>query len=90
MTEKPVLGQPITFTSVLKRDTSDYPRKTWRAVPQTGQGVIVGLRSLQNGYTQNDIEEGRSWVLKTITPAFLVAVHLRKSPIYVPLGEETP
>jgi hypothetical protein len=96
ITEKVTLGQPITFTSTLKRVTKreKYPSKselkTWVEAPcKEREGIVVGTRTLWNGNyeTEDDPTDGPSsyFVFQQPVPALLVAFALSRKPVLIPL-----
>lgn len=95
------LGLRVRFDKVLKRTSVEVEaapalpqynvpaRKRWErhwlAVEQAGEGIVTGLRSLTNGYTRYDREDGNEWVHTGHVRCVLVAVSLHRKPIPVPL-----
>lgn len=67
------------------RPGSDRGIKCWKPVPCDVMGVVVGYRTLQEGYTEYHGEDGAQWVKTGQMPCALVAIDLYKNPIYVPL-----
>lgn len=81
-----VLGQRVRFGNVLHRRKSGEGgvyEKSWERLPGSGgEGVVVGLRRLQNGYANwGDYET--TWHQTESVPAVLVAVSLHRKPILV-------
>ena len=83
------LGQRIQYVAELhrtQRDRDGGQEKSWERLPFTreGEGVVVGLRRLQNGYTLwGGYDESTSWHQTESVPAVLVAVSLYEKPILV-------
>ena len=57
--------------------------KRWVPVDFHQQGVIVGMRVVQNNWVERDSEYGGYAVPTKYITAYLVAYDMRKQPIYV-------
>jgi hypothetical protein len=91
ITEKVVLGHPITFTATLTR-TKNGVHRTWVETPhKERQGIIVGTRTLWDGemYSERLDEEDGGGYVTFFTPyhmhisAFLVSYALNRKPVLV-------
>lgn len=91
--EKPtlVLGQRVEFDCQLARVAKLCERpgrtaKAWERISWNGPktGIVVGLRTLQNGETHwGSYDEPPTWHAESTLPAVLVAEDLRRKPVYV-------
>jgi hypothetical protein len=88
------LGQQITIASVLKRMTKystpdEYGRskrlKVWENIPleKPNTAIVVGVRTLSNGYTDWDREIGNIYNPAKYFKALLVVSTLSSAPYYV-------
>lgn len=78
------LGQVVRFTKVLERQTCGS-RRWWKEnSTEETSGIVIGLRTLQTGYIENDGEYGSYWYGRGDTPCVLVAVDIYKNPVRVP------
>lgn len=89
------LGQRVRFTRALWRTTGgDGPvrgsiRKQWEPSPDWAEhgpkeGVVVGTRTLQNGYVLwGSYEDPSTWHVESTVPSVLVSTHLRANPVHV-------
>lgn len=92
-----VLGAPVIFTGRLSRqyaykvspwdksNTWKQQCKWWQSFPcKPGEGVIVGRRTLSNGYTAPaSYDEPAEWNPREYIRAYLVADHIDQKPFYV-------
>lgn len=94
--EKATLGQPITFTAILKRVSSrvdvftNDEKKEWKPRPCIERkGIVVGTRTLWDGtlYYESDGQDGllSYFTFGNHVPALLVAYALNRKPVLVPL-----
>ena len=98
------LGQRVRYTSRLGRftDLEAVPKspdkqwvKRWRPLPDSdGEGIVVGLRTLQEGWTDSWTEGDelgsytiRQWMRLGTVKVALVAHNLRDKPAYVAIGD---
>lgn len=59
-------------------------RREWRRNRRKPlEGVVVGVRSLQNGEIVQNYDEQSTWRMDGIVPAVLVSHHLRLNPVLV-------
>lgn len=85
------LGERVTFSSVLKRQRVDTAvhnvrfQLHWLPVEKRGEGLVVGYRTLVNGYTVYDRHDGNQWVPVSTVKCVLVAFNLYRLPACVPL-----
>lgn len=98
MTEKTFrLGQPVIYTGRLSREhaykvppwdvtvTWKQRCKWWQQNPcEPGEGVIVGRRTLANGYVVNGgYDEPNEWMPREYVRAYLVADNIDQKPFFV-------
>jgi hypothetical protein len=77
------LGDKVRFSHHLVR--SYGKDRTWNRHSRSGEGVVVGTRTLQNGHVvYGTWDDPNYFVPEEPVPAVLVAFHLRKAPVYVP------
>lgn len=95
------LGQRVAFKDTLRRvtqhkrtPTSVLYRRSWERygsgvdAPQPGEGILVGLRRLQNGVLiPGDYDTSAYLRIEETFTAALVAVHLRRKPVFVRLED---
>jgi hypothetical protein len=95
------LGQRVRFERVLERQCVEVecspavpkfaiPARTrwerhWLPVEREGEGIVTGLRSLTNGWSDYDPEEGHTWNHTGHVRCALVTVSLHRKPVPVPL-----
>ena len=92
-------GDKIQVTHILRRDQSygphpkaTYPRsvyfKTWRPIPQSqGTGIVIGKRTLFNGYNVYEPDCGNIFHPLEHFDAYLVALDMKRNPVYVKIEE---
>lgn len=87
---KPDLGTKVTVTKLMRRtgaaDTAGNWWKTWvpKELPNPLQGVYIGYRTKQTGYTVFlGYEEGSGFVQTGTVSVALVVTDPRKAPIHV-------
>jgi hypothetical protein len=88
------LGDRVIFTRHLRRRVVPSPEsarryKKWlpeafagEREPEPREGIVIGTRYLQNGYTRDIYCEGQ-WVVEETIKTYLIAFHDRKAPVYV-------
>ena len=92
------LGQKVSFNMYYVRFQKSIPNKWgnygrnrykfWKKIPcDKKEGIIIGLRTLSNGETYYDSEEGYTYGRTETVFAVLVAISLRYSIIKVPLED---
>lgn len=89
------IGQRVRVKRHLaRRSVRDYTLATWHPahlqqewVPQDlkspVEGIVTGLRTRWNGYTQWDSEEGNTFIQTGHVPAVLVTFSLHRNPLNV-------
>lgn len=85
------LGQKVRFGKRLERiNVTPRPSRgrftayEWQPVPiESTEGVVVGTRTVYNGRSVWQPEEGGYFVQEKSVPAVLVSFNMRKAPIYV-------
>lgn len=92
-------GDKIEVTHILRRSESsgrnpkgEYPHnvyfKTWKPVPfNYGAGIVIGKRTLFNGYNIYDHEAGNIFHPQETIQAYLVALDMKRNPVYVKIEE---
>lgn len=80
----PFYMKPVRFGHRLLR-INHYPAKKWVRVSLGNEmeGVVVGIRQLQNGVCENYGEDGTVWHPKSYTLALVVVFSPYKNPVYV-------
>ena len=63
-----------------------YVYKYWAEVPFERDGIIVGIRTLQNGKRGLDGEHGYYFAAEEYIKVLLVAYSLREKPVHVPFN----
>ena len=96
-----LLGTPVRFSAVLERQEIDltaarggipHYEQHWLPIPRDGSGILVGYRTLTNGYTHRWSEDGymlREWKHTSTVRCALVAFSLYRRPVFVPLDNLT-
>lgn len=94
------LGQRVTFSHILRRDTGKWNgagwEKVWRLERADGRwangdiirqaGIVVGIRTLSNGTAAyNGPDTQAAYTHAENVPAVLIATHLRRRPVFAPL-----
>jgi hypothetical protein len=82
-------GKKVTCREVLERkgDHSKLPTyKYWMSRPiEKRDGIFLGLRTLSDGTTSYDYEEGTRYKPKHYIKAAVVCFSEKESPVYVPI-----
>lgn len=65
-------------------------RKEWLLVPYRVDGIYLGTRTLQNGWSDYDDECGSMWAPIEHFRVSLVSPSKNKNPIYVPFVKPSP
>lgn len=88
----PKLGQKVSFNKCLHRTVKyeanghgwNERKNTWveKDHPDS-MGIIIGKRTLQNGVSQWENEEGWMFIPNQWVTAYLVAFNLRQKPVFV-------
>lgn len=86
------LGTPVTYTATFTRKRVGNGWRSWAVqnnkdrTPQLG--VLVGYRTISSGTVEWDESEGYTWIPDPTRyeRAALVAFHLYRSPVLVPLS----
>jgi hypothetical protein len=93
------LGQKVSFDTVylrfsksVKSKHCEWTRtrryKYWKKYHcDKKEGIVVGLRTLSNGETHYDCEDGYYYTRTESVPAVLVSISLRYSILKVPLED---
>jgi len=83
------LGMKVIFDAEYIRVFKNYfavQERTWTSVmikPQ--EGIVVGLRTIVDGTVHYDMEEGNSFVGKNYKRCAIVATHIRRKLVKVPI-----
>lgn len=89
------LGQAVTFNHVIVREAEwikgEGTKRWWEPRPTTGEGFVVGWRTLSDGVIEH-YREGNGyggwihvenrWIGKRYFRAYLITVDLRQNPIW--------
>lgn len=93
-------GEKIQITHILKRKKEwkkhpkwEFPNviehKSWESLSYSqGEGIVIGKRTLSNGYNEYHPETGNIFHPQEHFQAYLVAVDMRKNPVYVKIEEK--
>lgn len=90
-----VLGTRVQFRRPLRRSVEPLAgegwgkRRTWEPLTGDSQwrpGVVVGVRTFQNGLSYY----GGEWIIEGTVTAYLIAYHLRRSPVGVRFQDVRP
>lgn len=88
-------GDKIQITHILKRKREykkhpkwEYPtnieHKTWISISHSqSEGIVIGKRTLFNGYCIYDKEAGNIFHPEETIQAYLVALDMKRKPVYV-------
>ena len=96
--QKLELGQKVSFNTIYKRYIKSIPTKWntygrsrykyWKKIScDKKEGIVVGLRTLSNGETHYDGEEGYTYGRSESVYVALVAISLRLSILKVPIED---
>lgn len=82
------LGQKVRYTHRLLRQGDAPYHKSWLPIPtftkEPLEGIIVGLRTLQNGISQYDwTAEQQLFTPDSYVTAYMVVSDLRRKPVFV-------
>jgi len=92
------LGKRISFKTIYRRHDKKIPTKWgtfghnrfkyWKKIDVKKQkGIVVGLRTLSNGSTSYDSEEGYTYTRKESVYVVLVSTTLRNEILKIPLED---
>lgn len=81
------LGQRVRVLATLRRVAEGRSGMAWgrswkRLGRESGDAVIVGIRTLSNGLTEYPYDAGPLYTAKEHFPALLVSFDLRRRPVF--------
>lgn len=81
------LGDSVVFSAVLRRKSRVEHRQWMPMECNDTAGILIGYRTLSNGTTEWDREEGTIYHPTEYINVALIAYSLYRAPIYAPLDK---
>ena len=76
-------GDQVRLNDIYIRHRNGSQRY-WQKVPAAGRGILVGIRTLQDGYMAEHHDRPATWVCTNRKRAALVLQELRYAPLIIP------
>lgn len=76
-------GKKVHVTHKYRRRV-DRRKKEYVTTPFSGTGIFIGWRTITNGYSCCDYDEGYYWVAEKYIKAALVVFNAKQNPLYIP------
>lgn len=96
MANNELLGKKVKFTHELRRVRKPEGRREWEEVRVAPpgyalnvgiEGVIVGERTVSDGYAEGGYDEARGYSATAHRNVWLVSYDMRRKPVLVPKDE---